>query len=142
MIGAQPVLRDEMRKLIGKPNWNTGGNNTIPGGLDNGKEIVDAYYEKETGKKYNCKAYTDFRELFEKEKDLDGVQIMTPDHLHGIITTAALKRNIAVSVHKPLSNRLHEGKKVIDLANKIRCDDTFSAMGFKWSRYAKNYGMD
>ncbi|HSH19727.1 MAG TPA: hypothetical protein VLA03_04710, partial [Draconibacterium sp.] len=63
-------LRDEMRRLIGNPNWNTGGNNTIPGGLDNGKEIVDAYYAKETGAKNNCRAYTDFRELFEKEKDL------------------------------------------------------------------------
>ena len=44
-------LRDEMRELIGKPNWNTGGNNSVPGGLDNGKEIVDLYYEKTTGKK-------------------------------------------------------------------------------------------
>lgn len=111
-------LRDQMRKLIGKPNWNTGGNNTIPGGLDNGKEIVEAFYEKETGAKNNCRAYTDFRELFEKEKDLDAVQLMTPDHLHGVISTAALKRNIAVSVHKPLSNRLVEGKKVVDLATK------------------------
>jgi hypothetical protein len=38
--------------------------------------------------------------------------------LHGIIAAAALKRNIAVSVHKPLSNRLLEGKKVVDLAFK------------------------
>lgn len=111
-------LRNELRELIGNPNWNTGGNNTVPGGLDNGKEIVDAYYTKQTGKKYNCKAYTDFRELFEKEKDLNAVQVMTPDHLHGLISTAALKRNIAVSVHKPLSNRLLEGKKVVDLAFK------------------------
>jgi len=110
-------LRDQMRKLIGKPNWDTGGNNTIPGGLNNGKEIVDAYYTK-TGASYKCNAYTDFRELFEKEKDLDGVQVMTPDHLHGLIATAALKRDIAVSVHKPLSNRLLEGKKVVDLAFK------------------------
>lgn len=111
-------LRDELRKVIGNPNWNTGGNNTIPGGLDNGKEIVEAYYAKTTGKNYTCKGYTDFRELFEKEKDLNAVQVMTPDHLHGIISTAAMKRNIGVSVHKPLSNRLHEGKKVVDLAFK------------------------
>jgi hypothetical protein len=26
-------LRDEMRELIGNPNWKTGGNNTIPGGF-------------------------------------------------------------------------------------------------------------
>ncbi len=110
-------LRDQMRKLMGKPNWNTGGNNTIPGGLENGKEIVDGYYAKE-GKSYRCNAYTDFRELLEKEKDLDAVQVMTPDHLHGVISVAALKRDIAVTVHKPISNRLLEGKKVIDLANK------------------------
>lgn len=110
-------LRDQMRKLIGKPNWTTGGNNTIPGGLNNGKEIVDAYYKKESGKNYDCNAYTDFREMFDKE-DLDAVQVMTPDHLHGLISAAALRRGIAVSVHKPLSNRLHEGRKVIDLAKK------------------------
>jgi hypothetical protein len=38
------ALRDMMRKTIGKPNWETGGNNTVPGGLDNGKELVDGYY--------------------------------------------------------------------------------------------------
>ncbi|MGI9531686.1 Gfo/Idh/MocA family oxidoreductase [Lutimonas sp.] len=108
-------LRDQMRELIGKPNWNTGGNNTIPGGLNNGKEIVDAYYAK-TGKNYKSNPYTDFRELLEKEKDLDAIQVMTPDHLHGVICAAALKRDIAVSVHKPLANRLIEGKKVFDMA--------------------------
>lgn len=106
-----------MRKLIGNPNWKTGGNNSIPGGLNNGKEIVGAYYQK-TGANYKCKAYTDFRELFEKEKDLDAIQVMTPDHLHGIMCAAALKRKIAVSVHKPLSNRLLEGRKVFEMALK------------------------
>lgn len=110
-------LRSQMRKLMDKPNWETGGNNTIPGGLDNGKEIVDAYYANK-GLNYTCNAYTDFRELFEKEKDLDAVQVMTPDHLHGVIAAAALKRDIAISMHKPISNRLLEGKKVIDMAHK------------------------
>ncbi len=113
-------LRDQMRKLINDPDWNTGGNNTIPGGLDNGKELVDRFYELQKGKKQKkgCNAYTDFRELFEKEKDLDAVQVMTTDHVHGIISTAALKRNIAVTMHKPLSNRLKEGRKVIEMARK------------------------
>lgn len=110
-------LLKQMRKLMGNPGWTTGGNNSVPGGLNNGKEIVDAYYAK-TGANYTCKAYTDFRELFEKEKDLDAVQVMTPDHLHGIICAAALKRNIAVSVHKPLSNRLMEGRKVFKMAEQ------------------------
>lgn len=108
-------LLNQLRETIGDKNWMPGGENKIPGGRDCGQQVVEGYYKKKTGKNYKCAAYADFRELLEKE-DLDGVQVMTPDHLHGIITAAALKRGVAVSVHKPLSNRLHEGKKVIDLA--------------------------
>ena len=42
---------------------------------------------------------------------------MTPDHLHGVLAAAAIKRGKRVLV-KPLSNRLMEGKQVIDLARK------------------------
>ncbi|HVG14207.1 MAG TPA: Gfo/Idh/MocA family oxidoreductase [Chitinophagaceae bacterium] len=111
-------LRNEVRKAINNPAWEPGGDNTIPGGRDNGKAIVDAYYASvRPDKKYKgCNAYADARELLEKEKDLDAVKIMTPDHLHGVLAMAAIKRGKHVLLHKPLSNRLAEGKKVIELA--------------------------
>jgi len=111
-------LRNEIREKLKNPGWKSGGDNTIPGGRDNGKAIIDEYYQKfrPEQKLHGCNAYSDFRELFEKEKDLDAVKVMTPDHLHGLIATAAIKKGKHVSIHKPLSNRLHEGKKVIDLA--------------------------
>ena len=110
--------RDSIRTAIGKPDWNPGGDNTIPGGRDNGKDIVDSYYSnKRGGDNYKaCNAYADYRELLEKEKDLDAVKIMTPDHLHGLFAIAALKRNKHVLMRKPLSNRLLEGKAVIEAA--------------------------
>ena len=37
-------LRDEIRKAIHKPDWEPGGDNTIPGGRENGKSIVDNFY--------------------------------------------------------------------------------------------------
>jgi len=113
-------LLNEMRKTIGDPGWVTGGDNTIPGGRDNGKAIVDGYYahSKQISNDKGCNAYADFRELFEKEKGIDAIKVMTPDHLHGVITMSALKRGIAVTMHKPLSNRLLEGRKVIDMAMK------------------------
>ncbi len=113
-------LRDDIRKKLNNPGWQPGGDNIIPGGRDNGKAIVDEFYLKfRQEQKFNgCKAYSDFRELFEKEKDLDAVKVMTPDHLHGLIATAAIKRGKHISLHKPLSNRLHEGKSVIDLARR------------------------
>jgi len=113
-------LLDQIRKVLNKPTWSPGGENTIPGGRDNGKDIIDTYYANIRGaeKFKSCTAYEDFRELFEKEKDLDAVKIMTPDHLHGIIAMAALKRGKHFITHKPISNRLMEGKQVIDMAKK------------------------
>jgi hypothetical protein len=115
-------LRDEIRTAIKNPNWNTGGDNLIPGGRENGKSIIETFYANVRPElKYKgCTAYADFRELLEKEKDLDAVKIMTPDHLHALIATAALKRKKHVLMHKPLSNRLLEGKKLLEV---VRASD-------------------
>lgn len=115
-------LRNEIRSTLKNPEWKSGGDNTIPGGRDNGKDIVDSYYSKfRADQKFrSCTAYADFREMFEKEKDLNAVKIMTPDHLHGIIAMSAIKRGIHVSMHKPISNRLMEGFEVIEMAKKSK----------------------
>ncbi|HEY0433397.1 MAG TPA: Gfo/Idh/MocA family oxidoreductase, partial [Chitinophagaceae bacterium] len=115
-------LRSEIRKAIKDPKWDQGGDNMIPGGRENGKSIVDTYYANvHPERKYaGCTAYADARELLDKEKDLDAVKIMTPDHLHGILSIAAIKRGKHVLVHKPISNRLLEGKKVIEASRKSK----------------------
>src|SRR5215472_15097133 len=115
-------IRDDIRNLIKDPNWNSGGDNMIPGGRDNGKSIVDGFYANiHPELKYKgCTAYADARELLDKEKDLDAVKIMTPDHLHGILCMAAMKKGKHVLVHKPISNRLLEGKKVIEMSRNSK----------------------
>ncbi len=115
-------LKSEIRKAINNPEWTPGGDNIIPGGRENGKSIVESYYTNVSPqKKYKgCNAYADVRELLEKEKDLDAVKIMTPDHLHGILCMAAIKKGKHVLVHKPISNRLTEGKKVIEMARNSK----------------------
>src|SRR6476620_8396244 len=86
-------LRDEIRKTIHNPDWTPGGDKVIPGGRDTGKDIVDSYYAnvRADQKFKGCTAYADARELLDKEKDLDAVKIMTPDHLHGVLAMAAMK---------------------------------------------------
>src|SRR5882724_8553254 len=115
-------LKNEIRKTINNPAWDPGGDNTIPGGRDNGKSIVDSFYANvHPEQKYKgCNAYADVRELLDKEKDLNAVKIMTPDHLHGILCMAAIKRGKHVLVHKPISNRLAEAKKVINMARNSK----------------------
>lgn len=113
-------LRDAVRQTIKQKDWQPGGDNTIPGGRDNGKSIVDTYYANVHPElKYGgCASYEDVRELLDKEKNIDAVKIMTPDHLHGVLAMAAIKRGKHVLMHKPVSNRLIEGKKVIKMARE------------------------
>jgi Oxidoreductase family, C-terminal alpha/beta domain/Oxidoreductase family, NAD-binding Rossmann fold len=111
-------IRDDIRKVINDPNWGASFNG-IPGGRDIGKELVEKYYsnQKDTNFK-GCTAYADFRELLEKEKGIDAVKIMTPDHLHGYISIAAMKKGKHVVIHKPISNRMYEARLTIDTAKQ------------------------
>lgn len=104
------LLRD-IRRGLNKPDWRPGTEGTVPGGRDVGQNVVDTFY-----KSLGCSAYADYRELFDKEKDLNAVKIMTPDHLHAVIAINAMKRGKHVITHKPLANRLLEAERVIDTA--------------------------
>ncbi|MBD0368491.1 MAG: Gfo/Idh/MocA family oxidoreductase, partial [Flavisolibacter sp.] len=108
-------IRNSIRKALEEPTW--GENlNGIPGGRDIGKELVEKYYSKKSDSKNykGCTSYADFRELLEKEKDIDAVKIMTPDHLHGYISIAAMKKGKHVVIHKPIANRMYEARLVMD----------------------------
>src|SRR5687768_4471297 len=100
-------IRDSIRKTLGEPSWGESYNG-IPGGRDIGQEFVDKYYSKNNAdKKYKgCRSYEDFREQLEKEKDVDAVKIMTPDHLHATISIAAMKKGKHIVIHKPIANRM------------------------------------
>lgn len=111
-------IRNSIRSVLGDPDWGASFDG-IPGGRDIGKELVDRYYAKFAGTANGgCRSYADFRELLEKEKDIDAVKIMTPDHLHGYISVAAMKKGKAVVIHKPIANRMYEAKRVIETARQ------------------------
>ena len=92
----------------------------LHGGREVGRQRVNAYYEQKMGKgKYRgCAAYADFREMLEKEKDLDIVFIMTPDHLHSTIAVAAMKKGVRVATHKPIGNFMQETRVAVETARK------------------------
>jgi predicted dehydrogenase len=113
-------IRDGIRKLLGNPSWGEGVDG-IRGGREVGREVVDTYYANQRSESFmGCASYTDFRELLEKEKDLNAVKIMTPDHLHATIAIAAMKKGKAVLMHKPIANRLAESRMVIETARQTK----------------------
>lgn len=113
-------LRNDIRRALDKPDWKAGSETAIPGGRDAAKDIIDTYYSTRRASEgiRGCASYADFREMFDKEKDISAVKIMTPDHLHGVISMAAMKRGKHVIMHKPIANRLKEARMVIDTARK------------------------
>lgn len=52
--------------------------------------------------------YKDYRQLLQKEKDLDGVMIATPDHWHAPIALAAMQCGKHVYCEKPLAHSISE----------------------------------
>lgn len=113
-------ILNSIRRTVGKPDWRAGPEGVIPGGRDVGKDVVETYYANNRGteKFKGCSAYADYRELLDKEKDVNAVKIMTPDHLHGVISIAAMKKGKHVIMHKPIANRLKEARLVIDTARQ------------------------
>ncbi len=112
-------IRDNMRRVLEDPDWGESLEG-IPGGRDIGKELVDNYYAKKSssGKYKGCASYSDFRELLEKEKDIDAVKVMTPDHLHAAVSIASMKKGKHVVIHKPIANRMHEARLTIETARE------------------------
>ncbi len=72
------------------------------------KEIADAY---------NCRFYTDYREMLKKEK-LDAVSICAPTKWHKSIALDVIKRKINLLVEKPISDNLKDAKEMIREAKK------------------------
>jgi len=66
-----------------------------------------------------AKQYKDFREMLDKEdKNIDGVVVGTPDHMHASVSMAAIKRGKHVYCEKPLTHTVFEAKALAEAARE------------------------
>ena len=94
------------------------------------------FYSQQTGggASQSCKTYHDFRELIDR-KDIDAIQVTTPDHWHGIVATRALAAGKDLYCEKPLGRTIAESiairdavakhKRVFQTGTQQRSDDKF-----------------
>jgi predicted dehydrogenase len=84
------------------------------------QKIVAAYYGagKRSGDYRGCPAYNDFRDLLEKEKDVDGVVVGTTDNLHAAVTVAAMRKGKHVFCQKPMSHTVEEARRMGEVARQ------------------------
>lgn len=66
----------------------------------------------------NAKLYFDYREMLDKEKDIDAVTISTPDHVHGPAASFAMQRGVHVYVQKPMTHNISEARILTEMARK------------------------
>ena len=81
---------------------------------------VDHEYAAHTFKEYpNAKLYTDYREMLDKQKDIEAVLIGTPDHTHALISMAAMKAGKHVYCQKPLTHDVYESRMLAKTAKEL-----------------------
>jgi len=66
----------------------------------------------------SARKYVDFREMLEKETEIDALTISTPDHMHAIVTMEAMKKGKHVYTQKPLTRTIGESKKIVAFARE------------------------
>lgn len=88
---------------------------------DIGKGILDSIGSRapKMGETFSGQVakYKDFRRVLDR-KDIDAVVIATPDHWHAVQTIMACQAGKDVYVEKPLSVTVHEGRKMVEAADK------------------------
>lgn len=78
---------------------------------------VDPGYAAKTIAKFpGARLWTDYRQMLEKQKDIDAVLIATPDHTHAVIAMAALQAGKHVYCQKPLCHDLYEARRLAEAA--------------------------
>lgn len=66
--------------------------------------------EELAGKLEKVPKYKDFREMLDKQKDIDAVTVSTPDHTHAVAAAYAMRRGKHVFVQKPLTHSVKEAR--------------------------------
>ena len=106
---------------------------------------VDWGYAAQTFEKYpQAKKYKDFREMLDKEKDIDAVVVGTPDHTHAVVSMAAIKRGKHVYCEKPLTRTVYEARALAKAAreHKVATQMGNQGMAFEGNRLINEWLAD
>ena len=72
------------------------------------------------GRHPNATRYADFRQMFERQRNIDAVVVATPDHSHFLPTMMALRAGKHVYCEKPLTHSVWEARQIKEEAGRHR----------------------
>jgi predicted dehydrogenase len=91
----------------------TSANNNVVALCDVDDNTLRAAAQKYPG----ARTYHDWRRLLE-QKDIDGVTVSTPDHMHAPIAMAAMQLGKHVYVQKPMTHTIYEARQLTAAARR------------------------
>jgi len=83
-------------------------------------DVDDAYAAPILERYPKAAKYRDFRQMLEKQKDIEALVIATPDHTHAPIAMAAMKMGKHVYVQKPLTHSVYEARMLTEAARQYK----------------------
>jgi predicted dehydrogenase len=108
-FGASGMAWSDISSFSRNPNWN----------LVAVAEVDENRLGKVKKQFPKAKIYKDWRELLDKEhKNLDSVNVSTPDHMHAPIGMSAMKLGLNLYGQKPLAQNLYEVRRMTEVANE------------------------
>ena len=68
----------------------------------------------------DIKIYQDWRELLDKEKSIDSVNVTVPDHMHAAMAMSAMQLGKHVYCQKPMTHDIYETRRLTEFARRKR----------------------
>src|SRR6266581_5073405 len=108
------------------------------------KARLDGMIRLKTEHVPKAKRYKDYREMLDRQKDIDAVLVATADHMHAPIALAAMDLHKHVYVQKPLTWSVEEARKMAHAAKESKVatqmgnqghslDDARTAVEYIWA---------
>jgi len=91
---------------------------------------VDSHYASKVFAAYpRATVYRDFREMLDKQKDIEAVIVATPDHTHAPVALAAMRAGKHVYVQKPLTHTVEEARTLTSAARECKIVSQMGSQG-------------
>ncbi|MGD8240080.1 MAG: Gfo/Idh/MocA family oxidoreductase [Armatimonadota bacterium] len=123
MIGmGRQAYKVNMKQLLGMPDVQIVAVCDVDSWrLANAKSAIEQHYGKAAiqGTYRGCEAYVDLNDVLARD-DIDAVMISTPDHWHIPMAIAAMEAGKDVSLEKPITRTIAEGRALSDAAARLQ----------------------